>query len=182
NAIKEGSLEAQITCVLSDHDDGGIISAARSAGLPAFFVNPGENPKRFSDAAQKEVCEHLQRANVDVVVLAGFMRVLKEPTLSAFAGHIINIHPSLLPKFKGSHAVQQAIDAGEQETGTSVHLVTAEVDGGRILAQATVPIYKGDTPETVHQRIKQEEHRLLPLVLADWRNLSSTATLTSLCD
>ncbi len=181
-AIKTGTLLAEIACVISDHDDSGVITAARAAGLPAFFVNPGENPKRFSDAAQKEVCEHLQRAGVEVVVLAGFMRVLKEPTLSAFAGHIINIHPSLLPKFKGSNAVQQAIEAGELETGTTVHLVTAEVDAGRILAQASVPIYIGDKAETVHQRIKEEEHKLLPKVLADWKNISSQATLTSLCD
>lgn len=181
-AIKAGALQAEITCVISDHDDSGVITAARAAGLPAFFVNPGENPKRFSDAAQKEVCEHLQRAGVDVVVLAGFMRVLKEPTLTEFAGRIINIHPSLLPKFKGSNAVQKAIEAGELETGTTVHMVTAEVDAGRILAQAVVPIYIGDEAETVHQRIKLEEHKLLPKVLADWKNMSSSATLTSLCD
>ncbi|MDB6139621.1 MAG: Phosphoribosylglycinamide formyltransferase [Verrucomicrobiaceae bacterium] len=181
-AINEGRLAAEVVCVISDNADGGMMKTARAAGLPAFVVDPGPNPRRFPEAAQKEVCELLQRAAVDVVVLAGFMRVLKEPTLSGFAGRIINIHPSLLPKFRGSNAVQQAIEAGELETGTTIHLVTAEVDAGRILAQASVPIHIGDRAETVHERIKQEEHKLLPQVLADWSNLSSQANLTSICD
>jgi len=79
------------------------------------------------------------------------------------------VHPSLLPKFKGSDAVQRAIDAGETETGTTVHLVNAEIDGGKVLAQAKVPILMGDTAEKLHARIKAEEHKLLPQVLADWR-------------
>ena len=178
DAIKDGSLNAEVACVISDHDDSGVIIAARAAGLPAFFVDPGANPKRFPEPAQKEVAEHLQRAAVDVVVLAGFMRVLKEPTLSQFGGRIINIHPSLLPKFKGSNAVQRAIEAGELETGTTVHLVTAEVDGGVILAQATVPIYIGDKAETVHQRIKEQEHKLLPKVLSEWPPASSSEAST----
>ena len=167
-AIADGSLHAEIACVISDRNDSGILTSARAAGLPAFFVDPGSNPKRFPDSAQKEVCEHLQRANVDVVVLAGFMRIVREPVLSAFQDRIINLHPSLLPKFKGSDAVQRAIDDGELETGTTIHLVTASVDDGRILAQASVPIEIGDTAEVVHERIKKEEHRLLPQVLREW--------------
>lgn len=168
-AINDGSLQAEIACVISDRDDSGIITAARKAGLPAFFVNPGSNAKRFPDSAQKEVCEHLQRANVDVVVLAGFMRIVRDPVLTEFKDRIINVHPSLLPKFKGSDAVQRAIDEGELETGTTIHLVTAAVDDGRILAQARVPIEIGDTAEVVHERIKKEEHKLLPQVLREWR-------------
>ena len=179
DAIKDGRLNAEVTCVISDVQDSGVMQAARAAELPAFYVDPGSNPKRFAESAQKEICEHLERANVDVVVLAGFMRLIKEPALSAFDGRIINIHPSLLPKYKGSNAVQQAIEAGELDTGTTVHLVTAEVDAGRILAQATVPIYIGDDVETVHQRIKQEEHKLLPQVLAHWWKLRAGEPLPS---
>lgn len=168
-SIKEGSLAAEVVCVISDNDGSGVMKEARAAGLPAFFVNPGEHPRRFPDSAQKEVCEHLQRARVDVVVLAGFMRILKEPALSEFQGRIINLHPSLLPKFKGSNAVQRAIDDGEIETGTTIHLVNAEVDGGRILAQAKVPIKIGDTAAIVHKRIKKAEHELLPQVLREWK-------------
>lgn len=167
-AIADGSLAAEIVCVISDHNDSGIITHAREAGLPSFYVNPGPHPKRFPDSAQKEVCEHLQRANVDVVVLAGFMRILREPVLTEFQNRIINLHPSLLPKFPGSDAVQRAIDEGELETGTTIHIVTAQVDAGRILAQAKVPIEVGDTAEIVHERIKKEEHRLLPTVLQEW--------------
>ena len=168
-AIQSGRLDAVIACVISDKSDSGIMKMAQAACLPTFHVDPGPNPLRFPDPAQKEVCEHLKRADVDVVVLAGFMRVLKAPTLSEFADRIINVHPSLLPKFKGSNAVQRAIDAGELETGTTVHLVTAEVDGGRILAQAVVPIHIGDTAAALHERIKREEHKLLPKVLSEWK-------------
>lgn len=168
-AIAGGTLDAEVACVISDRADSGVLTQAREAGLPAFFVSPGEDARRFPESAQKEVCEHLQRARVDVVVLVGFMRILKEPTLSAFKDRIINVHPSLLPKYKGSHAVQRAIDDGELETGTTVHLVNAEVDGGRILAQAKVPILVGDTAAVVHERIKQAEHELLPKVLREWK-------------
>ena len=169
-SIKAGTLDAEVACVISDFADSGIIALAKREGLSHFIVDPGPHPKRFADSAQKEVCEHLQRADVDVVVLAGFMRILKEPTISAFADRIVNVHPSLLPKFKGSDAVQRAIDAGETETGTTVHLVNAEIDGGKILAQAKVPILAGDTAEKLHARIKAEEHKLLPAVLRDWQN------------
>jgi formyltetrahydrofolate-dependent phosphoribosylglycinamide formyltransferase len=170
DAITAGSLKAEIVCVISDSADSGIMLKARSAGVPTLFVDPGPSSKKFPDSAQKELCDHLNRANVDVVVLAGFMRIVKEPTLTAFKDCIINIHPSLLPKFKGSNAVQRAIDEGEFETGTTIHLVTAEVDEGRILAQSTVPIKIGDDEKTVHDRIKAEEHTLLPKVLAEWRH------------
>ncbi|MFZ4593139.1 MAG: phosphoribosylglycinamide formyltransferase [Verrucomicrobiaceae bacterium] len=169
SAIKTGALDADVACVISDVADSGIIALAKREGLPHFIVDPGLHPKRFADSAQKEVCEHLQRADVEVVVLAGFMRILKEPTISAFADRIVNVHPSLLPKFKGSNAVQRALDAGETETGTTVHLVNTEIDGGKILAQAKVPVLVGDTAEKLHARIKQEEHKLLPQVLASWR-------------
>lgn len=171
-AIANGKLLAEIVCVLSDVRDSGVMKLAEEAGLPRFVVDPGSNPKRFPDSAQKEVCEHLQRANVDVVVLVGFMRILRDPVLTEFADRIVNLHPSLLPKFKGSNAVQRAIDEGEFETGTTVHLVTNEVDGGRILAQAKVPIHVGDDAETVHERIKAAEHELLPRLLSDWRNVA----------
>ena len=170
DAITAGTLKAEIACVISDVADSGIMLKAKSAGVPTLFVDPGPSSKKFPESAQKELCDHLNRANIDVVVLAGFMRIVKEPTLTAFKDRIINIHPSLLPKFKGSNAVQRAIDDGEFETGTTIHFVTAEVDNGRILAQATVPIKIGDDEKTVHDRIKAEEHTLLPKVLAEWRN------------
>jgi len=168
-AIAAGTLRAEIAVTITDQPTSSFREIARTTGLPALYVDGGENPRRLSDAAQKEIFEHLERARVDVVVLAGFMRILKEPVISAYAGRIVNVHPSLLPKFKGANATQLAIDEGELESGCTVHLVTAEIDAGRILAQAKVPVNIGDTAETLHARIKVEEHKLLPQVLNEWR-------------
>ncbi len=168
-AIADNKLKAEIAVTLTDQANSSFREIARAAGLPALFVDGGENPRKLSDAAQKEVFEHLERARVDVVVLAGFMRILKEPVISAYAGRIVNVHPSLLPKFKGANAPQLAIEDGELESGCTVHLVTAEIDGGRILAQAKVRVNIGDTAEKLHARIKVEEHKLLSQVLNEWR-------------
>ncbi|TDU73317.1 formyltetrahydrofolate-dependent phosphoribosylglycinamide formyltransferase [Prosthecobacter fusiformis] len=168
-AIAAGSLQADVCVAISDQADSRFLKTAREAGIPAIHVDGGPNPRRYNDAAQKEIAEHLQRAQVDVVVLIGFMRILKEPTLSLYADRIVNVHPSLLPKYKGANAPQMAIEAGDTETGCTVHLVTAEIDAGRILAKAAVPVLPGDTPETLHGRIKEQEHKLLPGVLAQWK-------------
>ena len=168
DAIAAGRLEADVAVALSDRADAGVLELARAAGVPAIHVDGGPNPRRFDEAAQKEVVEHLRRAQVDVVVLAGFMRILKAPVLEAFRDRIVNVHPSLLPRHKGANAPQLALDAGDTETGCTVHLVTAEIDAGRILAQARVPVLPGDTAASLHARIKTAEHRLLPQVLAEW--------------
>jgi formyltetrahydrofolate-dependent phosphoribosylglycinamide formyltransferase len=167
-AIRSGALEAEVVTVISDVEDSGIMLQAAGAQLPHHFVNPGPDARRFPEYAQKEVREHLLRSRPDVIVLAGFMRILKPSVLDAFPQQIINLHPSLLPAYKGSRAVQLALDAGEKETGTSVHWVTAGVDEGQVLAQQRVPILPGDTAELVHERIKAAEHELLPRVLAQW--------------
>jgi formyltetrahydrofolate-dependent phosphoribosylglycinamide formyltransferase len=164
-SVQTGALSAEICCVISDVASSGILNQARAAGLTALHVNPGDHPLRFPEHAQKEVREHLLRARPDVVVLAGFMRILRAPVLEAFPERIINLHPSLLPQFKGSNAVQQALGARAAETGTSIHLVTEGVDEGRVLAQAKVAILPGDTVQSLHARIKVEEHKLLPQVL-----------------
>ena len=169
SAIKKGELKAAVSVAISDVKGSGVMKLAEKAGVPAVFVDPGPGPNKLGAAAQKEIAEHLQRHCVDVVVLAGFMRLLKEPVLTAFKDRIVNVHPSLLPKFKGRDAPQQAIDEGEIETGCTVHLVNEGVDSGRILEQAAVPIHLRDTAETLHQRIKEQEHRLLPKVLNEWR-------------
>lgn len=168
-AIQSSKLRAEIAITLTDQEKSGFRQIAQEAGLPALYVDGGDNPRRLSEAAQKEIFEHLERARVDVVVLVGFMRILKEPVISAYAGRIVNVHPSLLPKHKGANAPQLVLDEGEPETGCTVHLVTAEIDAGRILAQARVPVNPGDTAETLHARIKVEEHKLLPQVLNEWR-------------
>jgi phosphoribosylglycinamide formyltransferase-1 len=115
-----------------------------------------------------ELVRLLQEAGVELVVLAGFMRVLKEPMLAAFPRHIINIHPSLLPKFPGIESWKQALEAGEKITGCSVHFVDAGIDRGEIIAQRKVPVLPGDTPESLHGRIQIAEHALYPEVIAQF--------------
>ncbi len=155
--------------VISDVKDSRILQLARDAGVPALFVDPGDNPKRLPPDAQKEICDHLKRHGVEVVVLAGFMRVVKTPLLTEFKDRIVNIHPSLLPKYKGVAAWEQALEAGEIETGCTVHLVNEDIDAGQILAQETVPIRIRDTVEQLHARIQEKEHVLFPKVLNEWR-------------
>lgn len=164
-AIESGALEAEVTVVISDVADARILQRAKEAGVPALFVDPGPHPLRLPAGPQKEILEHLQRHGVQVVVLAGFMRLLKEPVLGSYRDRIVNIHPSLLPKYKGREAWVQALEAGEKETGCTVHLVNEDLDGGKILAQGRVPILPGDTPEKLLQRIQTAEHELLPKVL-----------------
>lgn len=170
-AIKEGTLKAEIGVVISDVADSRILRLAKEAGLPALFVDPGDDRKKFAPAAQKEICDHLRRHGVQIVVLTGFMRVVKDPLLTEFKDRIVNIHPSLLPKYKGRNAWVSALEDGEYETGCTVHLVNAELDGGRILAQEKVPIHFGESPDNLYQRIQEKEHILLPQVLNDWRKL-----------
>ncbi len=170
-AISNGALDAEISVVLSDIADAPILEKARSAGLPAIHVDPGPDKRKFPPNAQKELCDHLKRHNVQVVVLTGFMRVVKQPLLGEFSDRIVNVHPSLLPKFKGIAAWKQALEAGETETGCTVHLVNEDIDSGRILAQKKVNILPEDTPDSLFARIQEEEHKLLPEILSQWSAL-----------
>jgi formyltetrahydrofolate-dependent phosphoribosylglycinamide formyltransferase len=168
DAIADGALDAEICAAVSDVEDSGFLKMAQEAKLPAFHVDAGPHPRRFPAELQEDMARQMQTLNPDVIVLAGFMRILKAPLLNCFPDRIINVHPSLLPKYKGANAVQDALDDGEIETGCSVHLVNSEIDGGRVLAQARVPIKIGDTVATLHERIKTAEHHLLPHVLSNW--------------
>ncbi|HEX2119869.1 MAG TPA: phosphoribosylglycinamide formyltransferase [Acidimicrobiales bacterium] len=131
---------------------------AEAAGVPARIVP--RRPDRL--AFTHEVVDALVEHDVDVVVMAGFMTILDKPVFDAFDGRVLNTHPSLLPAFRGAHAVEDALAAGVKVTGCTVHVATLEVDSGPILAQEAVPVLEGDTPETLHERIKEVEHRLYP--------------------
>lgn len=168
-AIDDGRLNAEIAVVISDVEGSRLLAKARESGLSRVFVDPGPNPRMLPQEAQEEIYEQLKAHEVQVVVLTGFMRVIKDPLLSGYRDRIVNIHPSLLPKFKGKAAWVQALEEGEVETGCTVHLVNEEIDGGKILAQAKVPIHIGDTADDVFYRIQAEEHLLLPEVLNNWR-------------
>ncbi len=163
--IRDGKLPAEARFVASDVFDAGILDVAREFGVPNLYLPPGKFRTRLEPASEMELVRLLQRADVDLVVLAGFMRVLKEPMLNAFPRRIINIHPSLLPKFPGVEAWKQALDAGEKTTGCSVHYVDAGIDSGEIIAQRKVPVLPGDTAESLHARIQVAERILYPDVI-----------------
>jgi phosphoribosylglycinamide formyltransferase-1 len=163
--IIDGKLPAEVRLVISDVPDSGILSYARDFQVPALFVNPGKYRTRLETEVEHDIARLLQEAGAELVVLAGFMRVLKEPLLKAFPKSIINIHPSLLPKYKGLEAWKQALEAGEKVTGCTVHYVEAAVDAGHILGQREVAIQQDDTPASLHARIQEAEHDLLPEVV-----------------
>lgn len=166
-AIEAGELPARVGVVLSDNAGAGILDLARGAGIPCGTIDETRFRTRLSPEVEAAAAKRLESAGVDYVVLAGYMRLIKAPLLEAFPGRIINIHPSLLPKFPGLESWKQALDAGETETGCTVHWVDAGMDTGEIIAQERVPVVGGDTPESLHARIQVAEHRLLPRVLAD---------------
>ena len=164
-AIRAGKVMAEIAVVLSDVPDAGILERARQLGLKAEFIAPGRFRTKLDDEAEQAYVKRLAETQVDLIVLAGFMRILKGEFLRAFANRVINIHPSLLPAFPGLEAWQQALDYGVKVTGCTVHFVDQGIDSGPILAQETVPVLAGDTAATLHERIQQAERRLYPRVV-----------------
>jgi phosphoribosylglycinamide formyltransferase 1 len=164
--IVDGRLAAEMRIVISDVENSGILSLARDYQVPGLFVRPGRFKTKLEPEIEEDIVRLLRDADVELVVLAGYMRVVKAPLLNAFPQNIINIHPSLLPMFRGLEAWKQALEAGVTVTGCTVHYVNAAIDAGEILGQETVPIEPGDTPESLHARIQIAEHKLLPAVIA----------------
>jgi phosphoribosylglycinamide formyltransferase 1 len=164
--ISAGKLPAEARLVVSDVFDAGILEIAREFRVPNIYLPPGNFRTRLEPNVELELVRLLREAGVELVVLAGFMRVLKEPMLAAFPQRIINIHPSLLPKFPGIESWKQALAAGEKITGCSVHYVDAGIDSGEIIAQRKVPVLPDDTPESLHARIQVAERALYPEVIA----------------
>ena len=162
DAIDAGTLDAQIVLVLSDRPDALILERARRRGIPAGVMDCRGYRTRFPEEAQQETAGRLRQAGVELVCLAGFMRLVKRPLLEAFPGRILNIHPSLLPAFPGVEAWRQALQAGVRESGCTVHLVDEGMDTGPVLLQEAVPVLPDDTAETLHARIQEVEHRLYP--------------------
>jgi len=158
-ASQEGS-GYEVAVVVSDRADAFGLERARSAGVPAVHVEPKahENREDFNEVLADALREH----RVELVCLAGFMRILAPNFIKAFEGRIINIHPALLPAFPGAHAVRDALEWGARVTGSTVHFADEEVDHGPILLQEAVPILPGDDEAALHERIKEVEHRLYP--------------------
>jgi phosphoribosylglycinamide formyltransferase-1 len=160
DAIHEGHLNATIGIVISNRADAAGLQRARTAGIEALCIDHCGFASR--DEHDHAVAHELRARDVGLVCLAGYMRLVGAPLLDAFPNAILNIHPSLLPAFPGVDAQRQAIEHGAKVSGVTVHLVTAELDGGPIVVQRTVPVLDGDTPETLSARILLEEHRAYP--------------------
>jgi phosphoribosylglycinamide formyltransferase 1 len=166
--IRSGDLAAEARVVVSDALDAPILDMAREFGVTNAYLPPGRFRTRLEPAIEDQLVKMLRNSGVELVVLAGFMRVLHEPMLKAFPRRIINIHPSLLPKFPGLEAWKQALVAGETVTGCTVHYVDEQIDHGQILAQKEMRILPNDTAESLHARIQVIEHELYPAVIAEF--------------
>ena len=159
----EPSINARVVGVLSNKADAYGLTRARNAGIETAVLAHGDFPDREQfDHAMAGIIDQWQP---DVVVLAGFMRILSAGFVNHYSGRLLNIHPSLLPKYKGLHTHQRALEAGDAEHGCSVHFVTPELDGGPVIAQAVVSVETGDTAESLAARVHVAEHRVYPAVL-----------------
>jgi phosphoribosylglycinamide formyltransferase-1 len=158
-----GALPVEFVAVGTDKATAGALDLARAAGIPRIVLNPKDYPSRRDFDA--ELFARLRDTGADLLVLAGFMRILDGEALKPWVGRMINIHPSLLPKYRGLHTHRRALEAGDLEHGASVHYVTAELDGGPVIAQARIGIEAGDHEELLAQRLLAYEHRLLPAVV-----------------
>jgi phosphoribosylglycinamide formyltransferase 1 len=159
-AVNQRILPIEIGLVVSDIENAGILSVAEKHQIPHRYIAPGKFRTKLEPEVESEYVRVLKEAKVDLIVLAGFMRMLKSTFLTAFENKVINIHPSLLPAFPGLEGWKQALDYGARYAGCTVHFVTPEMDAGPIILQAVVPVEQNDTAETLHSRIQKEEHRI----------------------
>jgi len=165
DACNSGQIDADIALVLSNRPEAGGLAKARDAGIATTCIDHREYATR--EAFDAAMVDCLQAVNPDLVILAGFMRILTPVFIDAFAGRLLNIHPSLLPKYPGLHTHQRALDAGDTMAGVTVHFVTAELDGGPPVIQARVPVVPGDDATSLEARVIVEEHVIYPIA-ARW--------------
>jgi len=165
DAIDAGKLNAKIVCVISDVENAFILERARKHGIPAQFISAAPFKTKLDGEAEQNYIAFLKNHGAEVIVLAGFMRIVKKGLLAAFPDRILNIHPALLPAFPGMESWKQALDYGAKVAGCTVHLVDAGTDTGPVIVQRAVPILEDDTPETLHARIQVEEHQAYPEAL-----------------
>ena len=163
-AIRDQQLNAQIQVLIYNNPEVHVATRAEQWAVPAVLLDHRSYKNREDFDAQ--IVQNLRQWDVEWVVMAGWMRLVTPVLIEAFPNQIINIHPSLLPSFKGIRAIEQALNAGVKITGCTVHLVALEMDSGPILMQAAVPVLSDDTPETLHARIQIEAHRILPSAIA----------------
>jgi len=161
-ACADGRIPGQVVTVLSDVADALILDRSRKRGVDAQFIGPSRFKTKLEPELEERLAGTLRAAHVQLVALAGYMRVLKSPMLKAFAGRIVNVHPSLLPAFPGLRAWEQALQHGVKVTGCTVHFVDDGLDSGPIIVQRSVAVLGTDTAESLHERIQQAEHEAYP--------------------
>lgn len=163
NACKAGDIPAQICAVIANKANAYGLQRAKMAEIPTALFER----KDYADnlAMDRAIGDYIAELGVDLIVLAGYMKILTAEFTQRFAGKVLNIHPSLLPKYPGLHTYQRALEAGDQEHGTTVHFVNEEVDGGAIVLQAKVPIFPDDEVSDIEQRVKYQEQKIYPLVI-----------------
>ncbi len=166
DAIEGGGLEAKIGVVLSNKKNAHALQRAKRHHIPFQYVDPKDCPSR--EIYDTILLGLLKTHQVELVVLAGYMRLLTSELVRPYQGRIINVHPSLLPAFPGLHAHQQALDYGVKVSGCTIHFVDEEMDHGPVIAQASVPVFSGDKESSLSERILREEHRLLPKVIQEY--------------
>lgn len=169
---------ARVALILSDRPEAGILALGARFGVPSRFIDPAPFKTKLEGEGEVRFIEAVRAARPDLVVLAGFMRVLKPGFLTEFSGRIINLHPSLLPAFPGLDAIGQALRSGARSTGCTVHYVTAEVDGGPVIGRSEVRIDPADTLESLTEKVHAAEHALLPSVIASLSLRDPTAQAT----
>ncbi|WP_368505810.1 phosphoribosylglycinamide formyltransferase [Alkalihalophilus sp. As8PL] len=165
---QSGDINVEVTLVVSDKPNSKALLRASSSGIATFGFKPSNYTNK--DEFESDIVAELQSRQIDLVVLAGYMRLIGPTLLSAYEGKIVNIHPSLLPEFPGLDAIGQALRAGVSETGVTIHEVDAGMDTGPIIAQETITIEQDDTIETLTKKIQAVEHRLYPQTIAAWGN------------
>ena len=165
DAIEAGALDAEIVCVLADVPGAKILERAARHNILAQYLSCAPFKTKLEGEAEANYIRVMKEAGADTVVLAGFMRIVKPGLLAAFPNRVLNIHPALLPAFPGLHSWKQALDYGCRVAGCTVHFVDAGTDSGPIIVQRCVPVLPGDTPETLHARIQEQEHVAYPEAL-----------------
>ena len=165
-AIVNGELSAQIAVLIYNEPNAFVRQRAEKFGIPAILINHRDYKSR--QALDHKIIEVLHQYQVELVIMAGWMRIVTQVLIDAFPNRILNIHPSLLPSFKGNHAIEQAYNYGVKITGCTVHLLSLEVDSGKIIKQSAVPILEGDRLEDLQRRIQVQEHIIYPQAIAEY--------------
>ena len=174
-AIQRGLLDAEVVSVISNKEDAGGLAIARDFRVDAVYLDRGACESNH--AFEKQILALFEEKKVDLVVLAGYMRIVGQVLLGRYENRMINIHPSLLPSFKGLHAQRQALEYGVKIAGCSAHIVTEDLDSGPILLQEAVPVYDDDTEAKLSQRILEKEHEILPQAIQGWIEKNNKETV-----